>query len=178
MNTKTTIMKLRYLLVAALGFGIYTSNAQDGSKTIMQNLPASSEHAILAANIKAAGLSNTLSGRGPFTVFAPVDAAFNKGESVSVAKPGKSVDKSGIQDLITYHIVAGKMDSNAIASAVKAGGGKAVLTTLQGGKLTVTMNGDQIVVTDGSGTAIPVIAADKKQSNGVIHVVGTVLDRK
>lgn len=170
-------MKIAHTFLAVCLFAGIGAGAQNASKTLMQNLPGT-EYAILHANIKAAGLGNTLSGKGPFTLFAPTDAAFNKSPTVSVEKPGKAVDKSNLQELITYHIVAGKMDKAAIASAIKSGGGKATLTTLQGGKLTLTMKGDELIVTDGRGGSNTIVNPDVPQSNGVLHGISTILNRK
>ncbi len=131
----------------------------------------------MAANIKAANLTQALSGRGPFTVFAPADKAFEKSPSVSIEK-AKSVDKSDLQELMTYHVVAGKMDSKALGAAIKSGDGKATLTTLQGGKLIATMESSKLIITDQKGNRVTVTDADLSQSNGVVHVVDKVLMRK
>lgn len=172
-------MKKMKLLFSGLFlfFGLLT-NAQDTGKTITQNISASKDHTFLATNITAAGLSQTLSGKGPFTVFAPTDNAFEKSNAINVEKSAKSVSKPELQGLVTYHVVAGKMDSKAIGAAIKSGGGKAVLTTLEGGKLTATLDSSKLMITDEKGNRISVSSADNYCSNGVIHVTDKVFTKK
>lgn len=148
------------------------------SKNIIENAVNSKDHTTLVAAVKAAGLVETLSGKGPFTVFAPTNEAFNKLPKGTVETLLKPENKAMLQGILTYHVVAGKMDSKAIAAAIKAGNGKAILTTVQGGKLIAMMSGKKLVLTDEKGNKSTVTIADVYQSNGVIHVVDAVVMHK
>lgn len=152
--------------------------AMYANKNIIENAVNSKDHTTLVAAVKAADLVTTLQGKGPFTVFAPTNAAFDKLPKGTVETLLKPENKKMLQGVLTYHVVAGKMDSKAIASAIKSGGGKAVLTTVQGGKLTATMDGSKLVLTDEKGNKSTVTIADVYQSNGVIHVVDSVVMHK
>ena len=145
------------------------------SKTIVENAVNSKDHTTLVAAVKAAGLVDTLSGKGPFTVFAPTDAAFKQLPAGTVETLLKPENKQKLTGILTYHVVAGKMGSAELAKAIKDGGGKATLKTVAGGDLTATMSGDKVVITDAKGGKSTVTIADVNQSNGVIHVVDTVL---
>jgi uncharacterized surface protein with fasciclin (FAS1) repeats len=145
------------------------------TKNIIENAVNSKDHTTLVAAVKAAGLVETLSSAGPFTVFAPTNAAFDKLPAGTVATLLKPENKATLTAVLTYHVVAGKMNAKDIAAAIKAGGGKAVLTTVQGGKLTAMMVGPKLVLTDTKGGKSTVTIADVNQSNGVIHVVDTVV---
>lgn len=145
------------------------------SKNIVENAVNSKDHTTLVAAVKAAGLVETLASPGPFTVFAPTNAAFNmlpKGTVESLLKPEMKDQLTGV---LTYHVVAGKMDSKMLMDAIKRGGGKATLTTVQGETLTAMMKGKGIAVTDTKGGTAMVTIKDVYQSNGVIHVVDKVL---
>lgn len=145
------------------------------NKNIIENAVNSKDHTTLVAAVKAADLVETLSGKGPFTVFAPTNSAFDKLPKGTVETLLKPENKKMLQGVLTYHVVAGKMNAKDIAAKIKAGGGKATLTTVQGGKLTAWMKGDKLVLTDEKGGNSTVTIADVNQSNGVIHVVDTVL---
>ena len=145
------------------------------SKDIIDNAVNSKDHTTLVAAVKAAGLVETLKGKGPFTVFAPVNAAFTALPAGTVDTLLKPENKPALTKVLTYHVVAGKMDSAALAKAIDAGGGKAMLTAVSGGMLTATKSGSTITVADDSGGAAQVAIADVVQSNGVIHVVDRVL---
>ena len=145
------------------------------SKTIVENAVNSKDHTTLVAAVKAAGLVDTLSGKGPFTVFAPTDAAFKKLPAGTVETLVQPENKQKLTGILTYHVVAGKMNAADLAKAIKDGGGKATLKTVAGGELTATMAGDKVVITDAKGGKSTVTIADVNQSNGVIHVVDTVL---
>nr|WP_243450765.1 fasciclin domain-containing protein [Polymorphobacter glacialis] len=145
------------------------------NKNIIENAVNSKDHTTLVAAIKAAGLVPTLSGPGPFTVFAPTNAAFAKLPAGTVDTLVKPENKAALTSILTYHVVPGKMGAKAIAAAIKAGKGKAVLTTVEGGKLTVSMMGGKVMLTDAKGGMSMVSIADVNQSNGVIHVVDTVM---
>lgn len=148
------------------------------NKNIIENAVNSKDHTTLVAAVKAADLVETLSGKGPFTVFAPTNAAFDKLPKGTVETLLKPENKKMLQGILTYHVVAGKMNASDIAKAIKAGNGKAALTTVEGGKLTAWMKGDKLVLTDEKGGSSTVTIADVNQSNGVIHVIDTVLMHK
>ncbi|AWI26674.1 fasciclin domain-containing protein [Flavobacterium pallidum] len=152
--------------------------AMYANKNIVENAVNSKDHTTLVAAVKAADLAGTLQSKGPFTVFAPTNAAFDKLPKGTVETLLKPENKKMLQGILTYHVVAGKMDSKAIAAAIKAGGGKAVLTTVEGGKLTASMEGSKLVLTDEKGNTSTVTTANVYQSNGVIHVVDNVLMHK
>lgn len=145
------------------------------SKTIVENAVNSKDHTTLVAAVKAAGLVETLSGAGPFTVFAPTNKAFAKLPAGTVDTLLKPENKDTLVKILTYHVVAGRMTAADIKAAIKAGGGKATLTTVQGEPLTATMKGSKLLLTDAKGGVSTVTIANVMQSNGVIHVVDTVL---
>ena len=145
------------------------------SKNIIENAVNSKDHTTLVTAVKAAGLVETLSGAGPFTVFAPTNAAFDKLPKGTVETLVKPENKKTLTGILTYHVVSGKLGSKELADLIKAGGGKAELTTVNGEKLTVKMDGKKVVLTDAKGGKSTVTIADVFQSNGVIHVVDTVV---
>lgn len=144
------------------------------TKNIVENAINSKDHTTLVAAVKAAGLVDTLMSPGPFTVFAPTDAAFAKLPEGTVATLVKPENKATLTKILTYHVVAGSLDSKAIGKAIKAGKGKAELTTVSGGKLWASMDGKSLILTDEKGGRSLVTIADVRQSNGVIHVIDTV----
>lgn len=145
------------------------------SRDIVDNAVNSADHTTLVAAVKAAGLVETLKGKGPFTVFAPTNAAFEKLPAGTVDTLLKPENKAMLTNILTYHVVAGKFDSKAIAKKIKAGNGKAWLKTVNGGTLTAWMDGNSLVLTDEKGGQSRVTIANVYQSNGVIHVVDSVL---
>ncbi|PKH67809.1 fasciclin [Flavobacterium sp. ALD4] len=145
------------------------------SKNIIENAVNSKDHTTLVAAVKAAGLVETLEGKGPFTVFAPTNAAFAKLPMGTVESLLKSENIKMLQTILTYHVVAGKMNAADIAKAIKAGNGKATLKTVSGGTLTAWMKGKKLYITDENGTMSQITISDVNQSNGVIHVVDTVV---
>lgn len=145
------------------------------SKNIIENAVNSKDHTTLVAAVKAAGLVETLQGKGPFTVFAPTNAAFDKLPKGTVETLLKPENIKMLQTILTYHVVAGKMNASDIAAAIKKGNGKAVLKTVSGGTLTAWMKGKKLYITDEKGGMSEVTIADVNQSNGVIHVVNAVL---
>jgi uncharacterized surface protein with fasciclin (FAS1) repeats len=144
-------------------------------KNIIQNAVNSKDHTTLVAAVKAAGLVDTLSGPGPFTVFAPTNEAFDKLPPGTVDTLVKPENKETLTKILTYHVVAGRMTAADIMAKIKAGGGKAMLTTVEGGMLTATMSGSHLMLTDEKGGMSMVTIPNVMQSNGVIHVVDTVL---
>jgi len=145
------------------------------AKNIVENAMNSDDHTTLVAAVKAAGLVATLEGPGPFTVFAPTNEAFAKLPTGTVDTLLKPENKPMLTKVLTYHVVAGKMDRKEIGDAIKAGHGKAVLNTVSGGTLTASMQGKDIVLTDEKGGMARITQANVLQSNGVIHVIDTVL---
>lgn len=145
------------------------------NKNIVENAVNSKDHTTLVAAVKAAGLVETLQSKGPFTVFAPTNAAFDKLPKGTVETLVKPENKATLTKVLTYHVLAGKYDSKAIAAAIKAGNGTAVFTTVQGGKLKAMMSGKDLVLVDEKGGGSVVTIADVYQSNGVIHVIDTVV---
>jgi uncharacterized surface protein with fasciclin (FAS1) repeats len=146
------------------------------TKNIVENAVNSKDHTTLVAAVKAAGLVDTLMTKGPFTVFAPTDAAFGKLPAGTVETLVKPENKTTLTKILTYHVVAGNFDAKAIMKAIKAGKGKATLKTVSGGTLTAMMNGPMnVVVMDEKGNTANISTYDVKQSNGVIHVIDTVL---
>lgn len=145
------------------------------SKNIIDNAVNSKEHTTLVAAVKAAGLVETLQGTGPFTVFAPTNAAFDKLPKGTVETLVKPENKELLTKILTYHVIAGRYDSKAIADLIKAGGGKAILKTVSGGTLTAWMKGKKLILTDEKGGMSTVTISNVYQSNGVIHVIDTVL---
>jgi uncharacterized surface protein with fasciclin (FAS1) repeats len=173
--------------VLVLGFGAASTQAiaertvQVGgaamypSKNIIENAVNSQDHTTLVAAVKAAGLVDTLSGPGPFTVFAPTNAAFAKLPAGTVETLVKPENKATLTSILTYHVVAGKMTASDLKKAIATGKGKAELTTVNGATLTATRQGNTITLTDAKGGTSTVTIANVTQSNGVIHVVDTVL---
>ena len=145
------------------------------SKNIIQNAVNSKDHTTLVAAVKAAGLVETLSGDGPFTVFAPTNAAFSalpKGTVETLLKPE---NKSMLSGILTYHVVSGRMSSLDIMKAIKAGGGTATLKTVAGGNIYVMRKGNRLMIKDEKGGVSSITIKDVFQSNGVIHVINKVL---
>jgi len=160
---------------AAAGNPTVGGAPMDAAKDIVTNASASADHTTLVAAVKAAGLVETLQGAGPFTVFAPTNAAFEKLPAGTVDGLLKPEMKADLTKVLTYHVVPGNVDSAALASQIEAGGGTATLTTVQGGTLTAAMEGSNVVLTDAKGGKSTVTIADVRQSNGVVHVVDTVV---
>ena len=145
------------------------------SKDIVDNAVNSKDHTTLVAAVKAAGLVETLKGAGPFTVFAPTNAAFNALLPGTVDTLVKPESKPALTKILTCHVVPGRLDRLELDRLVKSGGGKAMLKTVEGDSLTVAENGKGITVTDDQGGTAMVTIADVYQKNGVIHVVDKVL---
>ena len=145
------------------------------SKNIVENAVNSQDHTTLVAAVKAAGLVETLQSAGPFTVFAPTNAAFGLLPSGTVETLLKPENKSTLTTILTYHVIAGKFDAKAIAQKIKEGNGKVELTTVAGGKLWAMMKGNDLILMDEKGGSAKVTIKDVYQSNGVIHVIDHVV---
>lgn len=176
-----TLLVVIATMVAGAGAFAQNNNPMVGgapmlrTKDIIDNAVNSADHTTLVAAVKAAELVDTLKGKGPFTVFAPTNAAFEKLPAGTVEMLLKPENKAMLTKVLTYHVVAGRMDSKAIMKAIKKGKGMARLKTVSGGTLTATMSGDMLILRDEKGGTSMVTIADVYQSNGVIHVVDTVL---
>jgi uncharacterized surface protein with fasciclin (FAS1) repeats len=138
------------------------------SKNIIQNAANSKDHTTLVAAVKAAGLVNTLEGKGPFTVFAPTNAAFGKLPAGTVDNLVKPENKATLSKILTYHVVPGKLEASDLTDGKK-------LKTVEGEQLTIKKSGDEVTIIDSKGESSTVTIPNVNQSNGVIHVVDTVL---
>lgn len=145
------------------------------SKNIIENAIHSKDHKTLVAAVKAAGLVETLEGKGPFTVLAPTDAAFAKLPKGTVESLVKPENKTMLTSILTYHVLPGRYSAKEIWAAVKAGNGKSMMKTVQGEELTFWTKGKDLYIKDAKGNSAKVTIADVNQSNGVIHVIDTVL---
>jgi uncharacterized surface protein with fasciclin (FAS1) repeats len=145
------------------------------SKDIIDNALNSKDHTTLVAAVKAAGLVDTLKGTGPFTVFAPTNAAFEKLPEGTVEMLLKAENKDKLKTILTYHVVAGKLDATALKERVAAGGGKAQLMTVSGDTLWVIASGKRLQLRDETGHMVLISTPDVYQSNGVIHVINAVV---
>ena len=145
------------------------------NKNIVENAVNSKDHTTLVAAVKAAGLVDTLEGPGPFTVFAPTNEAFKKLPAGTVDNLLKPENKAQLQAVLTYHVVPGKLTAKDLMEQVKAGGGKAMLKTVQGEDLTVEEKGKGLEIIDSKGDKARVTIPNVIQSNGVIHVINTVM---
>lgn len=145
------------------------------SKNIVQNAVNSKDHTTLVAAVKAAGLVDTLQGPGPFTVFAPTNKAFDKLPKGTVATLLKPENKQMLTNVLTYHVVAGRLSANDLMAAAKRDGGKTKLKTVEGEELTIAADGNTLTVWDAKGGHSTITIRNVFQSNGVIHVVDSVL---
>jgi uncharacterized surface protein with fasciclin (FAS1) repeats len=146
------------------------------TKDVVDNAVNSADHTTLVAAVKAAGLVETLKGAGPFTVFAPTNAAFARLPEGTVPTLLQPENKDQLTRVLTYHVVSGSYDASALMKAIKSGHGQTTLKTVSGAELTLMMNGDRnIVVRDAKGGAANISTYDVRQSNGVIHVIDRVL---
>ena len=183
-NLMSAFMLVCLLFVSTMTFAQKEKTVNVGgapmypSKNIIENAVNSKDHTTLVAAVKAAGLVETLQGKGPFTVFAPTNAAFDKLPKGTVETLLKPENLKTLQTILTYHVIAGKMNSSDIAKAIKAGNGIATLKTVSGGILTAWMKGKDLYLTDENGNRSKVTIADVNQSNGVIHVVDSVVTPK
>jgi uncharacterized surface protein with fasciclin (FAS1) repeats len=145
------------------------------SKDIVDNAVNSKDHTTLVAAVKAAGLVETLKSDGPFTVFAPVNNAFDKLPKGTVENLLKPENKATLTKVLTYHVIAGRLDSKELSAKIKAGGGKAELTTVEGEKLWIMKAGPKFTLKDAKGNMAAITIKDVYQKNGVIHVIDTVV---
>ena len=181
---KTLVMLM--LVAASLTIAASTAFAQNNNpmvggaamfsnKDIVDNAVNSADHTTLVAAVKAAGLVPTLKSKGPFTVFAPTNAAFDKLPAGTVEMLVKPENKAMLTKILTYHVVAGKYDARKLMRLIQQGGGSASLKTVSGGTLMAMMSGNNIVLQDEKGNTSNVTISNVRQSNGVIHVIDTVV---
>lgn len=163
--------KISLLLIAVVS----SISAFSQGKNVVDIAVGSSDHTTLVAAVKAADLVTTLKSTGPFTVFAPTNDAFAKLPEGTVANLLKPENKAQLAKILTYHVVSGNLDAAAVLDAIKKGDGKVVLTTVSGGKLTASLDMGKVKLTDESGNSAFVTVADLKGSNGVIHVIDSVV---
>ena len=178
MNKQFAIATISAALLAS---SVFAKNPMVGgkemfpTKNIVENAVNSADHTTLVAAVKAAGLVDTLQSPGPFTVFAPVNSAFGKLPAGTVDTLLKPENKDALVKVLTYHVVAGKISSADLKKKIKMGKGKAMLKTVAGGTLTAMMEGTSIVLKDEKGGTAKITQANVFQSNGVIHVIDSVL---
>ena len=167
-------MKLKFILMLLIG-GTLSVSAQ---KTVVDIAVGSKDHTTLVAAVKAADLVSTLQSAGPFTVFAPTNAAFAKLPAGTVDNLLKAENKATLAKILTYHVVAGNLDAAAVVKAITDGKGKVVVKTVSGGSLTASLKDGKVILTDENGATATVVATDLKAGNGVIHVIdGVVLPK-
>jgi uncharacterized surface protein with fasciclin (FAS1) repeats len=167
-------MKIK-LFVAALAIVLTTSFAAQAQKTIVDIAVGSKEHTTLVAGVTAADLVTTLQSAGPFTVFAPTNAAFAKLPAGTLETLLKPENKATLVKILTYHVIAGTFDAAAVVKAIQANGGSLSLTTVSGNKLVASIKQGKVTLTDENGASATVVAADLTASNGVIHVIDSVV---
>lgn len=165
--------KIAVLSVASL-ISVQSMQAQSPA-TVVDIAAGSANHTTLVAAVKAADLVPTLQSKGPFTVFAPTNAAFDKLPAGTVETLLKPENKAKLTGVLTYHVVAGNLTAADVLAAIKKGKNKAVLTTVQGGKLTASVVDGKVVLTDANGGKSTVVATDLKAGNGVVHVIDAVV---
>jgi uncharacterized surface protein with fasciclin (FAS1) repeats len=167
-------MKFKFLSLTFLTLSMMFTALQ-AQKTLVDIAAGSKEHTTLVAAVTAASLVETLQGKGPFTVFAPVNAAFTKLPEGTVATLLKAENKATLTKVLTYHVVAGNLDAAAVVKAITEGGGKVDVTTVSGGKLSVSLKDGKVILTDENGGVATVLVTDLKADNGVIHVIDSVV---
>lgn len=169
-------MKMLPVIAAALLMGTaYPATAgHHETSTIVETAVTSPQHQTLVAAVKAADLVETLNGAGPFTIFAPTDAAFDSLPDGTVATLLEPANKALLQAVLAYHVVPGRVSASDLVAKIQDNGGSASLETVQGGTLTASLDGKNVILTDEKGGKATVVAADLGASNGVIHVTDAV----
>ena len=179
MNSHRIALAFSLALLAPLASTAHAGTANAAAPAKQSNVVnvavSSPDHTTLVAAVKAAGLAGTLSSTGPFTVFGPTNAAFDALPAGTVDTLLKPKNKATLTGVLTYHVVPGAVDAATLVSTIKAAGGKAELTTVQGGKLVASVDGNRVVLTDARGGKAIVTATDLVAGNGVVHVVDRVL---
>ena len=166
---------IKYIIAGFICAFVMNNQAQAmGEKSIVEIAVGSKDHTTLVAALKAADLVTTLSGKGPFTVFAPTNAAFGKIPADALANLLKPENKATLSGILTYHVVAGNVDAATLTGMIKKGNGSVMLKTVNGQELKASIENGKVVITDAKGGKATVIVADLKGSNGVIHVTDAV----
>ncbi len=165
----------RVILIASMLMGLVVFNLQAQDKSIVQLAVGSEDHTTLVSALKAADLVSALQGDGPFTVFAPTNAAFEALPDGTLDMLLKPENKGKLASILKYHVVSGELNAEAVVSAIKSGYGKAKVETLEGGSLTVKMDGENVVLMDENGGKATVVQTDLMGKNGVIHVIDSVV---
>jgi uncharacterized surface protein with fasciclin (FAS1) repeats len=177
-NLKIQLVLVMSVIMTTLSYGqtkMVGGAEMSPSKNIIENAVNSKDHTTLVAAVKAADLVETLSSDGPFTVFAPTNAAFGNLPEGTVETLLKPENKKQLQTVLTYHVIAGNFSASDVVAAIKKGNGKAELKTVSGGMVTAMLEGKSVKIKDSKGNVATVTIADVNQSNGVIHVIDTVL---
>jgi uncharacterized surface protein with fasciclin (FAS1) repeats len=168
--------KLNFMSFALIAMVFFTGTFANAQTTnIVEAAVASEDHTTLVAAVKAADLVGVLTGEGPFTVFAPTNAAFDALPKGTVATLLKPENKAALTGVLTYHVIAGKFNAEDVIGLIKKNDGKATVATVAGGELTLSLKDGKVTVTDVNGNSATVTAADLNQTNGVIHVIDAVL---
>jgi uncharacterized surface protein with fasciclin (FAS1) repeats len=177
-------MKTKNIFLAFAIIGLFTATSCKTTKTVADSTETANIVAVAVANenfttlvaaVKAADLVETLSGNGPFTVFAPTNDAFEKLPAGTVATLLKPENKATLTSILTYHVVSGKFDAAAVIAAIKANNGTFTVTTVQGGKLVASLDGGNVMLKDEKGNMSKVVIADVAASNGIIHAIDSVV---
>jgi uncharacterized surface protein with fasciclin (FAS1) repeats len=168
---KMKLKSITLALIALIGIS-FTSTAQ---KTIVDVAVGSADHTTLVAAVKAAGLVETLQSAGPFTVFAPVNAAFAKLPAGTVDYLLKAENKATLTKVLTYHVIAGTFDAATVVKAITDAKGSLALKTVSGGTVTASLKNGKVILTDEKGGTATVVATDLKAGNGIIHVIDSVV---
>jgi uncharacterized surface protein with fasciclin (FAS1) repeats len=163
------------ITVAITGSAVFANNGGKDGETIVGVAAGNKDFSTLVAAVKAAGLVETLNSEGPFTVFAPTNAAFDKLPKGTVQGLLKPEGKDQLIAVLTYHVVAGEFNAAAVVDAIKKNKGKFVIKTVQGGTLTASLKEKNVILTDGAGNTSTVVIADVKASNGIIHAIDSVV---
>lgn len=164
------------MTVAVTGTSVFAIGGNGGGEeTIVGVAAGNKDFSTLVAAVKAAGLVETLNSAGPFTVFAPTNAAFDKLPKGTVEGLLKPESKDQLVAVLTYHVVAGEFNAAAVVEAIKKNKGKFVIKTVQGGELTASLKGKNVILTDAAGNTSTVVIADVKASNGIIHAIDSVV---
>ena len=166
------------ITVAITGSAVFANNGGKDGETIVGVAAGNKDFSTLVAAVKAAGLVETLNSEGPFTVFAPTNAAFDKLPKGTVQGLLKPESKDQLIAVLTYHVVTGEFNAAAVVDAIKKNKGKFVIKTVQGGTLTASLKGKNVILTDGAGNTSTVVIADVKASNGIIHAIDSVVMSK
>ena len=174
LGLKITKMKIKTLALTLFAIATMFVNA-NAQKTIVDIAVGSKDHTTLVAALKAADLVSTLQGAGPFTVFAPTNAAFGKLPAGTVENLLKPENKATLAKILTYHVVSGNLNAKAVLKAIKDGGGSVTLKTVSGGSLVASIKEGKVILTDEKGGVSTVVATDLAGSNGVIHVIDSVV---